>query len=66
MAERVDRALERVTASCSFAAEEQVWLYRIREPLNANLSIELEDFDEAPSCTIPAAGAARTGHSAAT
>jgi type I restriction enzyme R subunit len=47
-AERVDRALERLTAGWRFVREQQQWLDRIRQHLINNLTIGVEDFDAIP------------------
>jgi type I restriction enzyme R subunit len=47
-AERVDRAIERITSGQAFTEEQQQWLDRIRSHLVANLSIDREDFDDVP------------------
>lgn len=47
-AERVSRALAKLTADKSFTADQSKWLERIREHLVANLSIDKTDFDEVP------------------
>jgi type I restriction enzyme R subunit len=46
--ERIDRALEQVTAGKNFSEEQQKWLGFIREHLITNLTIDLADLDEAP------------------
>ena len=46
--ERVDRALERVTADKTFTEEQMKWLGYIREHLLENLTIDLEDFEHIP------------------
>lgn len=46
--ERVQRAVETVTAGQTFTDDQQKWLDRIREHLVANLSIDREDFDLVP------------------
>jgi type I restriction enzyme R subunit len=47
--ERVDRALERVTADKIFTEEQMRWLGYIREHLIENLTIDLEDFNVMPT-----------------
>jgi type I restriction enzyme, R subunit len=47
-AERVERALERLTAGRHFTEAQQQWLDRIREHLIQNLSIDRDDFDTIP------------------
>jgi type I restriction enzyme R subunit len=47
-AERVDRALGRLTAGTTISAEQQPWLDRIRAHLVENLSIDRDDFDDMP------------------
>ncbi len=47
-AERVDRAIQRISARQTFTEEQSAWLGRIREHLVANLCIEREDFDLVP------------------
>jgi type I restriction enzyme R subunit len=47
-AERVDRALGRITQGQVFNEEQQSWLDRIRAHLVVNLSIDREDFDVIP------------------
>ena len=44
-AERVAVAFERVTRGQTFTPEQQAWLDRIRTVMQANLSIDREDFD---------------------
>lgn len=46
--ERVDRALQKVTANKSFDEEQQKWLGYIRRHLVANLTIEAADLQHAP------------------
>jgi type I restriction enzyme R subunit len=46
--ERVDRAMQRVTAQKSFDEEQLKWLGLIREHLIQNLTIEVADFEVAP------------------
>jgi len=46
--ERVARAFDLVTRGKIFTPEQQAWLRRIREHLNANLSIDQSDFDIIP------------------
>ncbi len=47
-AERVDRALARVTAGQRLNREQQQWLDRIRQHLIENLTIDTADFDTIP------------------
>jgi len=47
-AERVERAFATISQGQKFTAEQQQWLDRIRAHLTENLSIDREDFDEAP------------------
>ena len=51
--ERVDRALARVTAGHAFTPAQSEWLDRIREVLQANLSIAKEDFEDQPALAQP-------------
>jgi type I restriction enzyme R subunit len=46
--ERVDRAIAAVTEGMDLTPEQEVWLGYIREHLAQNLSIALEDFENAP------------------
>ena len=46
--ERVARAFQSVIAGRDFNAEQRQWLDRIRHHLNANLSIDQDDFDAVP------------------
>jgi type I restriction enzyme R subunit len=46
--ERVEQALETITAGRTFTPEQQQWLDRIREHLRENLSIDKDDFEELP------------------
>ena len=46
--ERVDAAIERVTADRQFTDEQVKWMERIRQHMVQNLSIEPEDFDDIP------------------
>jgi len=46
--ERVERALEKVTAGKTFNEEQQKWLAYIREHLVENLTIGMDDFDMMP------------------
>ena len=46
--ERVNRAFEKVTEGKKFTEEQKQWLDRIREHLNANLSIDMGDFEVVP------------------
>lgn len=48
-AERVDRAIETLTDGQEFSEEQALWLERIREVLQANLSIAEEDFESIPA-----------------
>ena len=52
-AERVQRALAKITAGQSFTLEQQQWLNRIGEHLTANLSINQEDFEWSPVLSRP-------------
>ncbi len=47
-AERVERALQRITAGRTFTEEQRAWLDRIRQHLHDNLSIDEDDFGLAP------------------
>lgn len=47
-AERVERAVAKVTAGKTFSPEQRQWLDRIREHLLTNLSIDPADFDVIP------------------
>jgi type I restriction enzyme R subunit len=59
-AERVALAFERVTRGQTFTPEQQAWLDRIRTVMQANLSIDKEDFDNQPALSGPGGwGAAR-------
>lgn len=49
--ERVIRAMERITSGCDFTPPQREWLDRIRDHLIENLSIDREDFEEAPVLT---------------
>jgi type I restriction enzyme R subunit len=46
--ERVDKAMKKVMIGKSFNGEQLEWLEFIRQHLIANLSIAMEDFDDAP------------------
>lgn len=46
--ERVDRAMERISASREFTPAQTKWLELIRQHLIVNLSIDLDDFDVVP------------------
>lgn len=46
--ERVDRALQQITADREFTNEQRQWLERIRVHMVENLSIDREDFDDLP------------------
>jgi len=46
--ERVKRAFEKVTEGRKFTEEQKKWLDRIREHLNSNPSIDMEDFEVVP------------------
>jgi type I restriction enzyme R subunit len=46
--ERVEKALEKVTAGKTFNEEQQKWLTYIREHLVENLTIDMDDFDIMP------------------
>jgi type I restriction enzyme R subunit len=50
-AERVERAMAKVTASKTFSEEQQKWLGLIREHMTQNLTIDLSDFEDAPIFT---------------
>jgi type I restriction enzyme R subunit len=50
-AERVRRAMEKVTEGRSFTDEQRKWLDRIRDHLAENLSIDRDDFDTIPIFT---------------
>jgi type I restriction enzyme, R subunit len=52
--ERVDRAVDRLTAKITFTTDQQRWLERIRQHLIANLSIDEDDFENVP--VLQAAG----------
>lgn len=52
-AERVERALARLTAGRQFTEAQQQWLGRIREHLTQNLSIDRDDFDTIPLLQRP-------------
>jgi type I restriction enzyme R subunit len=59
-AERAARAFQKVTQGQTFTPEQQAWLDRIRTVMQANLSIDKEDFDNQPALTAPGGwGAAR-------
>jgi type I restriction enzyme R subunit len=47
-AERVDLAFERVTRGKTFTPDQQQWLDRIRHHMQANLSVERDDFEDIP------------------
>jgi type I restriction enzyme R subunit len=47
--ERVALAFERVAQGQTFTSEQQAWLDRIRTVMQANLSIDREDFDDQPA-----------------
>jgi type I restriction enzyme, R subunit len=47
-AERVERALAKLTANRSYTGEQQKWIERIRAHLGVSLSIDPEDFDSVP------------------
>ena len=47
--ERVDRALEALMAGKAFTDEQKAWLGYLREHMVANLSLDPEDFDLAPT-----------------
>ncbi len=47
-AERVDRALTTICEGKTFTEDQVKWLERIRAHLTTNLSIDREDFDDAP------------------
>jgi len=46
--ERVELAVEKITAGMTFTPDQQRWLDRIREHLRENLSIDKEDFELVP------------------
>lgn len=46
--ERVDRAMQKVTAGKAFTPEQQQWLELIRQHLRENLTLEMDHFDYAP------------------
>lgn len=50
-AERVTRAVERITAGRQLTPQQRDWLNRIRAHLVENLSIDRDDFEEAPVLT---------------
>lgn len=52
-AERVERALARLTAGRRFSEAQKQWLGRIREHLTQNLSIDRDDFDTIPLLQRP-------------
>ena len=52
-AERVERALARLTEGRRFTEAHQQWLGRIREHLTQNLSIDRDDFDTIPLLQRP-------------
>jgi type I restriction enzyme R subunit len=52
-AERAARAFQKVTQGQTFTPEQQAWLDRIRTVMQANLSIDKEDFDNQPALTGP-------------
>jgi type I restriction enzyme R subunit len=47
-AERVDKAIARLSTGLTLTGEQQAWLHRIREHLAANLTIDKEDFEAVP------------------
>jgi type I restriction enzyme R subunit len=49
--ERMTRAMERITVGREFTAQQREWLDRIRAHLIENLSIDRDDFEEAPVLT---------------
>jgi type I restriction enzyme R subunit len=51
--ERVERAFAKLTAGRSFTKAQRAWLDRIREHLVLNLSIDREDFENAPNLYDP-------------
>jgi type I restriction enzyme R subunit len=46
--ERVELAVDKITAGMTFTPDQQRWLDRIREHLRENLSIDREDFELVP------------------
>ncbi|MBN8722753.1 MAG: DEAD/DEAH box helicase family protein [Acidobacteria bacterium] len=46
--ERINRAIEKVSANQTFTPEQQEWLERIRKAIVETLSIDQEDFDTIP------------------
>jgi type I restriction enzyme, R subunit len=52
--ERVNRAFDKLVGGRSFTDQQERWLARIREHLIANLSIDVEDFENVP--VLQAAG----------
>jgi type I restriction enzyme R subunit len=59
-AERAALAFQNVTQGQTFTPEQQAWLDRIRTVMQANLSIDKEDFDNQPALSGPGGwGAAR-------
>ena len=47
-AERVDRAIQKITNAQTFTKDQLIWLERIRTHLQGNLSIDQDDFESQP------------------
>jgi type I restriction enzyme R subunit len=47
-AERVDRAVQKITSARAFSKDQLVWIERIRTHLQGNLSIDQDDFESQP------------------
>jgi type I restriction enzyme R subunit len=47
-AERVDRAIQKITNTQTFTEDQLVWIERIRTHLQGNLSIDQDDFESQP------------------
>jgi type I restriction enzyme R subunit len=47
-AERVDRAIQKITNAQTFTKDQLVWIERIRTHLQGNLSIDQDDFESQP------------------
>jgi type I restriction enzyme R subunit len=47
-AERVDRAIQKITNAQTFTKDQSVWIERIRTHLQGNLSIDQDDFESQP------------------
>jgi type I restriction enzyme R subunit len=47
-AERVDRAIRKITSAQTFTKDQLVWIERIRTHLQGNLSIDQDDFESQP------------------